>query len=233
MAAITDYGRYRHTELEQKLVTMGAYPLDVLVTGVTGAGKSTTLNSFFQREVAKVGTGVDPETMEVASYRLAQNLRIWDTPGLGDSPEADRRHIEEITDQLQRQYTLGGAAYELIDLVLVILDGSSRDMHTNDILLNEVLLPGIHQSRILVAVNQADFAMKGRHWDADSCTPDRELLSFLNDKAHSIQRRVQESTGTVIPLPICYSAKYGYHVDRLFDLIIDNIPKQRRRGRCR
>lgn len=230
MAAVTDYGRYRHEELEQKLAAMGAFPLDVLVTGVTGAGKSTTLNSFFQREVAKVGTGVDPETMEVAPYRLAQNLRLWDTPGLGDSPEADRRHREEIIYQLQRQYTLGGVTYELIDLVLVILDGSSRDMHTNDILLNQVLIPNIHQSRILIAINQADFAMKGRHWNAGSCTPDRELLSFLDDKAYSIQRRIRESTGTAIPLPICYSAKYGYHVDRLFDMMIDNIPKQRRCG---
>ena len=228
---IRDYSLYRHTELEQKLDAMGVFPLDILVTGVTGAGKSTTLNSFFQREVAKVGTGVDPETMKVTSYQLAENLRLWDTPGLGDSPEADRRHIEEITRQLKRQYTFNEVKYHLMDLVLVILDGSSRDMHTNDILLNKVLIPCIHQSRILVAINQADFAMKGRHWDNASVSPDRELLEFLESKAHSIQRRIQESTGTAIPLPICYSAKYGYHVDRLFDLIIDNIPKRRRRGR--
>lgn len=46
------------------------YPLDVIITGVTRAGKSTTLNAFFQKTVAKVGDGVDPETMELDSYML-------------------------------------------------------------------------------------------------------------------------------------------------------------------
>lgn len=233
LRVMKDYSLYRYAEIEKKLDLMGLNFLDILVTGVTGAGKSTTLNSFFHREVAKVGTGVDPETMKVAPYYLGRNLRFWDTPGLGDSPAADQRHIEKITRQLQEQYQCGEETYEVIDLVLVILDGSTRDMNTNDILLNKVLIPHIHQSRILVAINQADFAMKGRHWNAASATPDRELLAFLEDKARSIQRRVQKSTGIEIPLPVCYSAKYGYHVDRLFDLMIDNIPNRKRRGRNR
>lgn len=49
---------------------MEIYPLDVIITGVTRAGKSTTLNAFFQKTVAKVGDGVDPETMELDSYML-------------------------------------------------------------------------------------------------------------------------------------------------------------------
>ena len=31
---------------------MGINPLDIVVTGVTGAGKSSTLNAIFQKEVA-------------------------------------------------------------------------------------------------------------------------------------------------------------------------------------
>lgn len=47
---------------------MGARPLDVMITGVTGAGKSTTLNTIFQKTVAKVGDGAAPETMELDAY---------------------------------------------------------------------------------------------------------------------------------------------------------------------
>ncbi|MDQ7084397.1 MAG: hypothetical protein Q9M36_05480 [Sulfurovum sp.] len=43
---------------------------DVMVTGVTGAGKSTTLNALFQKEISKVGRGVEPETMTLDSYKL-------------------------------------------------------------------------------------------------------------------------------------------------------------------
>ena len=55
-----------------------------MVTGATGAGKSSTLNSFFDKVVAKVGEGVDPETMELSAYSLTDQMRFWDTPGLGD-----------------------------------------------------------------------------------------------------------------------------------------------------
>ena len=43
-----------------------------------------------------------------------------------------------------------------------------------------------------------------------------------------IKRRVKEATGVDIITPVYYSGEYGYNVDKLMDLIIDNIPKQRR-----
>ena len=60
------YQNYRHEELSRKSSALGII-FDVMVTGVTGAGKSTTLNSIFQKEIAKVGRGVDPETMNLDS----------------------------------------------------------------------------------------------------------------------------------------------------------------------
>lgn len=78
------YADYRLKTIDEKLEKARFYPLDVMVTGVTGAGKSTTLNSLFEKEVAIVGDGVDPETMELDSYRLNELMRFWDTPGLGD-----------------------------------------------------------------------------------------------------------------------------------------------------
>ncbi len=45
-------------------------PLDVLLVGGTGTGKSTTLNALFGTTVAKVGRGVDPETQNIAAHQL-------------------------------------------------------------------------------------------------------------------------------------------------------------------
>ena len=53
------YQNYRHEELSRKSSELGII-FDVMVTGVTGAGKSTTLNSIFQKEIAKVGRGSPP-----------------------------------------------------------------------------------------------------------------------------------------------------------------------------
>lgn len=63
-----------------------------MVTGVTGAGKSTTLNSLFQKTIDTVGDGVNPETMELDLYELNDVFRLWDTPGLGDGVEIDKIH---------------------------------------------------------------------------------------------------------------------------------------------
>ena len=62
--------------------------INILITGATGCGKSSTINALFDMEVAKVGIGVDPETMEIQHYNL-KNLVLWDSPGLGDGKEAD------------------------------------------------------------------------------------------------------------------------------------------------
>lgn len=224
MAPIRDYSRYRIKDIKDKLEAARFRPLDVMVTGVTGAGKSTTLNSFFLKTVASVGDGVAPETMEFGAYMLNDYFRIWDTPGLGDSPSADQQHKQKIIELLEQRCLLNKKEYGFIDLALVIIEGGSRDMHTTEILLNQVIIPHIQHDRILVAINQADFAMKGHYWNKSTNRPDRELLNFLEEKADSIQLRVQGDTGLIIPRPVFYSAKYGYHVDALFDLIIDHMP---------
>ena len=222
------YADYRLETINEKLEKARFYPLDVMVTGVTGAGKSTTLNSLFEKEVATVGDGVDPETMELDSYRLNELMRFWDTPGLGDGVEADKIHSKKLVDLLYKTYVLDDNEYGFIDIVLVIIEGSNRDMGTTYKLLNEIIVPNFQSDRILVAINQADVAMKGRHWDFFNNRPDEVLLDYLEKQAYSIQRRVKEATGITIKKPVYYSAEKGYNMSKLFDLIIDNMPKCRR-----
>ena len=113
-------------------------------------------------------------------------------------------------------------------MVLVIIEGINRDMGSTYRLLNEIIVPNFQRDRILVAINQSDVAMKGRHWDNFYNRPDNILEDFLNEQANSIQRRVREATGVNIIKPVYYSAEYSYNVNKLMDLIIDNIPVNRR-----
>ena len=222
------YSDYRLDAINIKLQKARFYPLDVMVTGVTGAGKSTTLNSLFEKEVAKVGDGVDPETMELDSYRLNKLMRFWDTPGLGDGVYADTIHSKKLVDLLYKTYVLDEKEYGFIDSVLIIIEGSNRDMGTTYKLLNDIIVPNFQSERIIVAINQADVAMKGRHWDFSRNKPDDVLLKYLEEKTISIQNRVKEATGVAIKRPIYYSAQKGYNISKLFDLIIDNMPESRR-----
>lgn len=225
-----DFSSYRTNDIENNLSKMNIRSLDVMVTGVTGAGKSTTLNAFFQKNVAKVGDGVDPETMELDSYSLNDAFRLWDTPGLGDGVAKDQIHKKKLIDLLYKAYVTDSdpQRYGWIDMVLVIIEGGNRDMGTTYTLLNEVIVPNIQRDRIFVAINQADFAMKGHHWNYAINTPDTELYYFLEQQAVSIQRRVKEATGVSIFKPVYYSAQYNWNVDKLFDFIIDHMPTSRR-----
>ena len=42
------------------------------------------------------------------------------------------------------------------------------------------------------------------------------------------QRIIKEATGVDIIKPVCYSAEYGWNFSRVFDMIIDHMPKERR-----
>ena len=223
-----DFSIYRSNDILKKLRIIGVKPLDIMVTGVTGAGKSTTLNSFFQKNIAKVGDGVDPETMELESYRLNDFFRIWDTPGLGDGVEIDKIHKKKMLDLLYKKYSMKQGGFGFIDMAIIIIEGSNRDMGTTYTLLNEVIVPSIQKDRILVIINQADMAMKGYHWDYEKNALDDKLIDFLEEQAISIQKRVKEATGVEIIKPVYYSAEYNWNIKTVFDFIIDHMPRKRR-----
>ena len=117
--------------------------VNIMITGATGCGKSSTINALFDMEVAKVGVGVDPETIYIEKYEL-NNLTLWDTPGLGDGKEADNRHAKNIIKKLAEVDENGDA---LIDLVLVILDGGTRDLGTSYELINSVIIPNLGEDK--------------------------------------------------------------------------------------
>ena len=76
-------------------------------------------------------------------------------------------------------------------------------------LLNDVIVPNIQAERILVAINQADVVMKGRHWDSLTKEPNSQLTQFLEEQAISIKRRVKEATGVNVIKPLCYFAEHN------------------------
>lgn len=241
---------------------------NIMLVGATGCGKSSTINALFAVgediedadevdaesndsdddivevksskksnyvEVAKVGSKADPETKDIEKYKIG-NLVLWDTPGLGDGTEIDEHHKEVITELLREEDEDGNA---LIDLVLVILDGSTRDLGTSYKILNDVIIPELKDdtNRILIALNQADIAMKtGRHWDYEKNEPDETLVAFLNEKVESIKVRIKEDSNLDVN-PVYYCAGYEeetgdvvrpYNLSKLLYYIMNSLPAEKR-----
>ena len=209
--------------------------VNLMITGATGCGKSSTINALFGTEKAKVGVGVSPETMDIQCYEL-DNLILWDTPGLGDGVEADERHKRNIINKLHETDENGNL---LIDLVLVVLEGASRNMGTSYELINKVIIPNLGENgknRILVAINQADVAMKGRYWNYEENRPEPKLAAFLEEKAAFVTKQIKEGTGVDVDT-IYYSAGYKeageeqckpYNLSKLLYYIIKATPKKKR-----
>lgn len=219
----------------KKLTKLREKEINIMITGATGCGKSSTINALFETEKAKVGIGVDPETMDIQKYEL-DKLILWDTPGLGDGKEKDVIHAKNIISKLHEKDKDGNA---LIDLVLVILDGGSRDLGTSYELINSVIIPALgedRKDRILVAINQADMAMKGKYWNAKLNKPEEKLKNFLDEKVKSVRKRIKEGSGIDVD-PIYYCAGYKeegeeqcqpYNLTKLLYYIIKNTPKEKR-----
>ncbi|WP_166368725.1 GTPase [Psychromonas sp. SA13A] len=225
-------------ELDKKtilnnIIKMEKKEVNLLITGATGSGKSSTINALFETDVATVGMSSMPETMDIQQYTL-DNLVILDSPGFGDGINEDIRHAQGISKLLNETDEEGHCK---IDLVLVLLDGGSRDYGTTYRLLEKIIIPNIgnNDCRILIAINQADMAMNGKGWDHQLNRPTKALIEQLEAKVKSTQVRIKENTGVDIE-PIYYCAGYQdelekqnpYNLAKLLHFIVQNIPANKR-----
>lgn len=217
-----------------RLLSAKSQKINIMFVGGTGVGKSSTVNALFNMEVAKVGVSADPETDSINEYQL-QNLTIWDTPGFGDG----KNDIKTKKAIMKKLAEVDEKGKPLIDLVLVILDASSRDFSAAYELIKNVIKPSFGNEtrrRTLVALNQADVAMKGRYWDYEKNEPQEELLKYLKDEVDTVEKRILSETGYTIR-PVFYSAgfkdgdnKQGdpYNLSKLMYYITLSVPKNKR-----
>ncbi|WP_416391053.1 50S ribosome-binding GTPase [Alloalcanivorax xenomutans] len=216
-----------------------ATKINVLLVGGTGVGKSSTINALFENNgleaTAEIGQSAKPETMDISAHEM-DNLIIWDTPGLGDSPEKDRKHQNQIISLLQEKDDKG---QPLIDLVFLILDAGSRDFSSAFTLIKDIVLPNLHhddRDRLLIGLNQADQAMKGHYWDRVNNRPENNLIERLEELVKTVKDRIKADTDLNVE-PIYYSAgcvmdgevlSHPYNLQKLLSFIMDRLPKKKR-----
>lgn len=211
--------------------------VNLLIVGATGVGKSSTVNALFntdnmiETETASIGHHAQPETKHLKKYCLG-NLNIWDTPGLGDG--LDDKYIKLDIEELLYRKTKRN--YGLIDLAIVILDGSSKDLSTSIDIINKILIPNLGkkpEKRILIAINKIDLVKSGRYWDRNKNKPMDHLTKYLDQMIDDMQSRIYQATNVSI-VPIIYSAgdiehsHLPYNLLEFINNILVNLPDEKR-----
>lgn len=76
-------------------------PINIAVTGESGAGKSSLINALREvkaEEESAAEVGVTETTMKVSSYKhpKVKNLTLWDLPGIGTMKFQPKDYLEKV-----------------------------------------------------------------------------------------------------------------------------------------
>ncbi len=77
----------------------GINSVNILLTGKTGTGKSTLVNSIVGAVKAHVGHSLNADTQDVKSFKVEINgvkIKVWDSPGLQDGTGNEKDYLEDM-----------------------------------------------------------------------------------------------------------------------------------------
>ena len=165
-------------------------PLNVLLVGRTGAGKSSLINTLFQREQARVD--VLPSTEHIASYRwetpAQETLILWDSPG-----------YEQVDRPDFRQQVLAKAT--VADVLLLVTSALDPALEADLVFLQDIAKQD-QDVAVFLVLTQVDRLRPLREWQPPydwqqgDRTKERNIREAVTYRAEQLGGWVQQ----VIPV---------------------------------
>ncbi|WP_436525365.1 GTPase family protein [Actinoplanes sp. HUAS TT8] len=172
------------------------------VLGVSGTGKSSTLNALFGADLP-----VSHSTAGTHQFRYLElaGLTVLDAPGLGEDAHRDPGYLREYATHLPR-----------CDVLLWVLTARGRGLALDQSYLDVLRPPRDH---LVFGVNQVDLIAPG-DWETGPNLPserqEQHLLEIVED------RRAR------LPGPVVgYSALRAYRLQELFTALVAACPPGR------
>ncbi len=190
-------------------------PLNLLLVGRTGAGKSSLINTLFQRELAEVN--LLPNTDKIQSYQwlshTGESLTIYDSPG-----------YEQIKGANLRQQVLEYCSN--IDLILLVTPALDPTLQMDLDFITEIK-EEIEDINIITIVTQVDRLRPIKEWKPPynwhTGTQKKEIA--IREAVKYRQDNLSKYSDYIIPL-VTYDEKLkreAYGDDVLAQILIKNL----------
>jgi len=213
-----DTEKIRDAMLEE----VASRPPTIGVVGVSGVGKSSTINTMFKTRLKISHTVAGTKEFGATDLSLhftagevkgeMINLRMVDAPGLGEDKKLDSAYIQMYKDNLP-----------LCDVILWVMNARNRAVALDQIYLEEFKEFG---SRIVFGINQVDL-VHPMDWHPASPIPSVNMEKHIEEIVKDRSEKIQSVLNAPVKI-IAYSAEKGYNLEQLFALLIDSIPSQRK-----
>jgi predicted GTPase len=204
------------------LKEVSSKPPTIGVIGVSGVGKSSTLNTLFKTNLATSDTVACTKIFQEEFLGLKFNkgpakdenvsLVVIDAPGLGEDIFKDPEYLKDYKENLIK-----------CDVILWIMTARNRAVALDQLYLQE--LSDFH-SKMVFAINQVEL-IEPQDWNLKINLP----MDNQSENIRIIEKDRKDKIETIVKkkIKICsYSAKVKYNLEELFGLLIDNCPKDRR-----
>jgi len=206
-------------EITQRPPTIG-------MVGVSGVGKSSTINKFFNtnlpvsdivattKEFRNVDLQLQTRPQEtLAALPIPQQifqeiqvmLRVVDAPGLGEDIARDPQYIQMYHEHLPK-----------CDAILWIITARNRALALDQQYLREF---AEFHPKMAFGMNQVDL-LEPLDWDHVINLPTDEFDKVIKAAAEDRKKRLEDIVQRPVTL-VPYSSKYGYNLDDLYSEMTD------------